>query len=154
MRRERAAELLRLARDDVGMSRDQLAVASDTSPDELELYESGAALPDADVMARLLRAADARPSLSLMVHRAEIEAAASRHHLHGVRVFGSTARGSDTSRSDIDLLVGTRDDTTLFDLAAFVDDVRDITGREVDVLTEHQAEDPFFAHVVAEAVPL
>jgi predicted nucleotidyltransferase/DNA-binding XRE family transcriptional regulator len=154
MRRERAAELIRLARDDIGMTRDELASAAGTTIEAVEDLESGRSTPDAELLDRLMRVAKARPSLPLMVYRADVTAAARRHRLGDVRVFGSTARGTDDEASDIDLLVGTRDDTSLFDLAAFVDDVRDITGFGVDVLTDAQTTDPSFAHVLDEAVPL
>ena len=40
------------------------------------------------------------------------------HRAVNARVFGSVAHGSDTEKSDLDILVDTTPDTTLFDLGA------------------------------------
>jgi len=42
---------------------------------------------------------------TLRQRKAEIESLAQRHGAHGVRIFGSVARGEDTEESDIDVLV-------------------------------------------------
>lgn len=46
-----------------------------------------------------------RPSLTLARYSNRVKAAATANHLRDVRVFGSVARGLDTDRSDVDLLV-------------------------------------------------
>jgi predicted nucleotidyltransferase len=50
-------------------------------------------------------------------------------------VFGSVAQGSDTDQSDLDILVDTTADTTLFDLGAISYKLRNLLGVPVDVLT-------------------
>jgi predicted nucleotidyltransferase len=69
-----------------------------------------------------------------------------------VRVFGSTIHGSDTENSDIDLIVHANEDATIFGLADFANEVAELTGFRVDVLTARQAQNPFFAHILEEAI--
>lgn len=117
-------------------------------------YESGRVRPGPEVLDRVLRAARTRPSIPLSVHADEILAEAVRHRLVDVRVFGSAVRGQDTADSDIDLLVGLAPGASLFDLGGFAHVVEELTGFDVDLLTDDVADDPHFAHVLAEAVPL
>lgn len=88
------------------------------------------------MLARLARAAPPRPSVVLRRHRDAIIAIAERHKAHDVRVFGSTARGVDTSGSDLDLLVRMDADADAFDLAELIEDLKDVTGVAVDVVSE------------------
>ena len=70
-------------------------------------------------------------------HRSEIRARAERHGFHGVRVFGSMARGDVDERSDVDLLVTLPAGKTGLALGALLTDVQDLPGRRVDVVTEN-----------------
>jgi predicted nucleotidyltransferase len=91
----------------------------------------------------------------LRAHAAEIRSAARRRRIRNVRVFGSAARGQDTPRSDVDLLVD-------FDavkhgvlpLAGFAGDVQTIIGRDVDVTTVELLRAEVRQQALAEAVPL
>jgi len=67
-----------------------------------------------------------RPSIRLAEHSAEVIAAAAACGLSAVRVFGSCVRGTDTLSSDVDLIVTTREHTSLLDLAKFVTAVADL----------------------------
>ena len=77
-----------------------------------------------------------RPSAIVARLREQIRAVAARHHATDVRVFGSIASGSDTEGSDVDLLVHFADDASLYDQVALVDELRDLLGVEVDVLSD------------------
>lgn len=101
MRTERAAELLRAARADVGTSQDALAAAAHVARPVVAAYEDGTSRPDAAELRRLLAAADLRPSIPLAVNADDIVLAAARHHLGNVRVFGSAVRGRTSSRRSI-----------------------------------------------------
>src|SRR3990172_2180333 len=46
-----------------------------------------------------------RRSQVLESNRAAIRNIAARHHVHGVRVFGSVLRGTDTDASDLDAVI-------------------------------------------------
>ena len=89
---------------------------------------------------------------SLRAARGQILAAASQRGLRDVRVFGSVARGVETS--DVDLLVAPGPDTMLFDLSGFALDVEEIVGRHVDVATPRGLKARIRDRVLAEAVAL
>src|SRR3990170_9138207 len=61
---------------------------------------------------------------------------AAEHGARNVRVFGSAARGEATETSDLDFLVEMEPERSLLDLAALRNDLMDLLGREVDVVTE------------------
>ena len=46
-----------------------------------------------------------RPSEQVAIYREQIKAIALAHHVTNVSIVGSTARGEDTDKSDLDLLV-------------------------------------------------
>jgi predicted nucleotidyltransferase/DNA-binding XRE family transcriptional regulator len=154
MRLEHAADLIRLAREDIGMTQTALARAAGMQQPTISAYEAGRKQPRAESFERIMAAAQTRPSIPLTVYADAIRAEATRHHLRNVRVFGSAVRGTDTADSDIDLLVATEDGADLFDLGGFVAAVEEITGFPVDVLTEDQLDDVYFAHVRNDAVQL
>ncbi|MFZ2217304.1 MAG: nucleotidyltransferase family protein [Rhodoferax sp.] len=76
-----------------------------------------------------------RPSIALSLHRMQIREIALRHHLSGVRVFGSALNDNDRDGSDLDLLVDTLPGATLFDLGGLQDELQELLGVPVDVLT-------------------
>ena len=149
-----AATLIRVAREDVQLTQVELARAAGIHQPTLAAYESGKRQPAADTLRRILVAARTRPSTPLAIFAAEIRDSARAHGLDDVRVFGSTLSGEDTEHSDIDLLVRTRPGSSIFDLGAFALEVEDLTGFPVDVITEAQAANAHFAHVLEEAVPV
>ena len=151
---EKAGRVIRLAREDATMTQAELADGAGVQQPTISAYESGAKTPRVDTLRKILAAARTRPSSPLMVYAEEIRNAATERGLSNVRVFGSAVRGRDTESSDIDLLVSVSDRSTIFDVAGFVNAVEQITGFDVDVLTDRQVHNPFFAHVLTEAVPL
>ena len=62
--------------------------------------------------------------------------------------------GSDTKESDLDILVDTTEDTTLFDLGAIRYKLRHLLGVQVDVLTPEALPEKFRQSVIAEARPV
>lgn len=154
MRTERAAALIRAAREDVGMSQASLATAAGMQQPTISAYESGRKQPRVDTLRRILSAAHIRPSIPLAIYADDILTEAQRFHLKDVRVFGSAISGRDTERSDIDLLVGLTPEASLFDLGGFAHAVESMTGFAVDLLTDDISDDEHYAHVLTEAVPL
>ena len=59
-----------------------------------------------------------------------------RHGARTVRIFGSVARGEETPASDLDLLVEFEPVRSLLDHIALAQDLKDLLGRDVDVVTE------------------
>jgi predicted nucleotidyltransferase len=130
------AEQLRVARLAAGLTQVQLATRAGTSQSRLSSYEKGAVTPNRSTKFRLLRATRIRPSQVIEELRAEILEIAEENGLRNVRVFGSISRREDTVKSDIDLLVTPGPKSSLLDIAAFLEGVREVTGFDVDVISD------------------
>jgi len=72
----------------------------------------------------------------LTEQRDEILRLAEIYHAADVRVFGSVARGDTSDTSDVDLLIKTRPGCSLFDLGGLLEDLKDLLGCPVDLVTE------------------
>lgn len=72
-----------------------------------------------------------------------------------LRVFGSVARGEETSDSDVDFLVELPHGYDLFtQRMALAQGLGDVLHRKVDLIPEHELNPHIRAQVLAEAVPL
>lgn len=67
--------------------------------------------------------------------RFEIREIVTRHKGRSVSVFGSGARGEETSDSDIEFLVEFEPQSSLFDLLHIVDELEALLGFSVDVVS-------------------
>ncbi len=90
----------------------------------------------------------------LIKNRDEILSIAAKHGAYNVRLFGSVVRGETTDMSDIDLLVDFEEERSLFDLIALKQDLEDMLGSEVDVVTNEALHWYIREQVMNEAVPL
>ena len=88
------------------------------------------------------------------MHKAEIREIASRYPVTNIRVFGSVLHGEDTATSDIDLLVDTLPETTLFDLGGLQDELQQLLGAQVDLLTPGDLPPRFRESVISESRPV
>jgi hypothetical protein len=68
-------------------------------------------------------------------HRDQILAAAQRRGAARIRLFGSVARGDEARESDIDFLVDFAPGTSLFDLVDLINDLQELLGVPVDVVS-------------------
>ena len=59
---------------------------------------------------------------------------AQKHGISHIYVFGSTARGENTSHSDVDFLVEMHEGASLFGVAGFSYEVEKLLGIPVDVV--------------------
>ncbi|WP_167043145.1 XRE family transcriptional regulator [Salinibacterium sp. ZJ454] len=129
-------EALRRRRLEAGLTQRQLAAQSGVPQPNIADYENGRRNPAAETLERLdgvLRT----PTLErLRAARAPILRAAELRRLSDVRVFGSVARGSAGSASDVDLLVHPAPDASVFDLAGFMAEVEELLGVGVDVVSD------------------
>lgn len=84
----------------------------------------------------------------------EIEAIARKYGAHNVRVFGSVARGEDTPRSDVDILVDLKKGISLYEHIRLKNELQELLGRKVDVMTPAQVVPDLKRRIFAEARPL
>jgi predicted nucleotidyltransferase len=68
--------------------------------------------------------------------RAEIEQIAAAYGARNVRIFGSLARGDAGPGSDVDILVKFERGRSLLDLIAIQQDLTELLGCNVDVVSE------------------
>ena len=87
-------------------------------------------------------------------HREEILRIAAQHGATNVRVFGSVARGTAGSESDLDLLIDVTGDTTPWFPGGLIADLEDLLGCHVDVATEDTLHRRIRDRVLVEARPL
>jgi predicted nucleotidyltransferase len=79
---------------------------------------------------------------------------AAKYGARRIRVFGSVARGDARPDSDLDLLVAMEDGRTLLDLIGLGQDLEDLLGRKVDVVTERGLSVHIREQILTEAVAL
>jgi hypothetical protein len=86
--------------------------------------------------------------------KAEIIRLAETCGCRNVRVFGSVATGENRPDSDVDFLVDLESGRTIFDLARFLGDLRDLLGTEIDVVESRSIHPYIRDRVLAEAIGL
>lgn len=95
-----------------------------------------------------------RPSQALNQHRDAICLAAARYRVANPGVFGSAMRGDDCDGSDLDLLVNALPGTTPLNLGGLQDELQELLGVSVDVLTLKDQPVRFRDVVAQEARPV
>jgi uncharacterized protein len=86
--------------------------------------------------------------------RVELLRLAEQHGARDVRLFGSCARGTAGESSDIDILVVLDPGRSLLDLVALKQDLEDLLGRQVHVVTRFSLSPYIRDSVIEEAVSL
>ncbi len=71
-----------------------------------------------------------------------------------IYLFGSAARGEATESSDLDILIELEAGRSLLDLIAMQQDLEDLLGIKVDIVTEAGLSPYIRDDVLKEAVPL
>jgi predicted nucleotidyltransferase len=94
------------------------------------------------------------PALKLQQNRARILELAREHGAARVRLFGSVARGEAKETSDLDLLVQFEPGRSLLDHAALLEDLEDLLGMRVDVVSEKALHPDLRDEILREAVPI
>ena len=79
---------------------------------------------------------------------------AAKHGARNVRVFGSVARHEANEQSDIDFLVDMELGRSLLDMGGLLMELRELLGREVDVVTEKGLYWLLRRRILKEARPL
>lgn len=157
-----AAELVRSARRQRGISQRELAARARVPQSTVSKVESGHQQPSVAMLERLLAAAgyrlqadlvnNMRPSILLAEHRDAVAAILADHAVREAWVFGSVARGDDTPASDLDLVVELAPDTSFTDYVGLADELEALLGCPVDVVTtkELASNDLFRRRVLGE----
>jgi hypothetical protein len=90
----------------------------------------------------------------LKERKAEIERLARLHGAESLRIFGSVARGEDTDRSDIDVLVEMSDGASLLDLVSLQQALEAALNRRTDVISLSGISPYLRDRILSEAVRL
>ena len=93
-------------------------------------------------------------SNTIKSRREEILNIAKKFGAKNVRVFGSVARGEEGPESDIDIIVEMKQGSSLLDIIAIKQDIEELLGRKVDVVTEASISPYIRNEVLREAVTL
>ncbi len=88
------------------------------------------------------------------LHRNNIIDIVTKYGGSNIRIFGSIARGEDKPDSDLDILIDIEDGRSLFDIIAIQQDLEDILGRKVDVVTDGGLSPYLKEYILDEARPL
>lgn len=153
MNTEAVGAVLRRRRLEAGLSQRQLATLAKVPQPNIAAYESGRRMPSLSTLEKL-EAALGIPTLGrLRAVRQNLLDAAHRRGLSEIRVFGSVARGSAVSGSDVDLLVHPGPDASIFTLAGFMSEAEALVGVRVDVVSD-RGRGPIMDRVRGEAVLL
>ena len=90
--------------------------------------------------------------LSLTMIEQAIRQLLFRYHAEYALLFGSYARGDATEDSDIDVVVFGGEGFSKRDIFAFAEDLRELTGKEVDAfeICEVNVGTPFYDAVMKE----
>jgi predicted nucleotidyltransferase len=86
--------------------------------------------------------------------REQVLQTAAHYGAYDVRVFGSVARGEAGETSDIDLLVKLETGRSLMDLGGLLNDLQNLLGTDVDVVTEKGLRPRIREQVLREAIIL
>lgn len=168
-----AAAVLREARQRSGLSQAELARRANVAQPVISAYETGRREPGLAMLSKLVEASGHRLRVDLVAEpgqrrglpdtpmgrrlrrlRRAIIDAAERRGATNVRVFGSVARGDDTSASDVDLLVDLRGDVGIIGLLGLEREIAETLKREVDVVPAANLKTSLASQVLAEAIPL
>jgi predicted nucleotidyltransferase len=90
----------------------------------------------------------------LRTFRPGINAIARRRGIGSVRVFGSVARGDATPDSDVDFLVQVEPGQSILSVGGFLDEVSELIGKRVHVVTAKSFRGAESQRALREAVPL
>jgi predicted nucleotidyltransferase len=86
--------------------------------------------------------------------RSAILGLAEKHGAQKIRIFGSVARGEANDASDIDFLVAMGPGRSLLDLVGLEQDLAELLGRRVDVVSEGGLSPYLRDRILREARPL
>jgi predicted nucleotidyltransferase len=95
-----------------------------------------------------------KPSVALALRRSAVRDLVERFPVANPRLFGSVLHGTDTEESDLDLLVDALPGATLLDLGGLLEELEDLLGVSIDLLTPGDLPPGIRDRILAEAVPV
>ena len=93
-------------------------------------------------------------SNTIKSRREEILEIAKKFGAKNIRVFGSMARGEESPESDLDIIVDMEKGSSLLDIIAIKQDIEELLGRKVDIVTEASISPYIRRTILREAVNL
>lgn len=166
MSTQTAATLIRDARIAARLTQAELADRADITQSVISAYEHGRREPSFATLQRLIAAAGYTLDASLVpaepggllaavrANAAELRDALAPLGAVDIQVFGSVARGDESPRSDIDLLVELAPDVGAFALLRMQSAAEAILRRSVDIVPSAGLKPDVADRVAREAVPL
>jgi hypothetical protein len=168
-----AAIVLRDARLRARLSQTELARRAGVAQSVISAYEAGRREPSLATLTRMVNATghtikldleenevairgipDTPIGRRLRRNRSALLAVAARHGAKNLRVFGSVARGEETSESDVDIVADLPSGIGLFELGAFERELSDILKANVDLAPSDGLRPRVRLEVDTEAIPL
>lgn len=165
-----SAAIVAQVRQSSGLTQTELANRAGTSQPAVARYETGVSRPSTETLQRLARAAgfDIKVELvptkarnlssdrakKLFRMRSEVLRALSKAGASNARLFGSVARGEDTTESDIDLLVDFDLNRGMVPIMHLNEELSDLLGEKVEVSIEELLLPKVLVTALANAVPL
>ena len=167
-----ASRALHEARLRAGLSQTELARRAGVTQSVISAYESETRQPSLPVLEKLVAATGLELELrvrrtpstlgrltgplgrKVRAQRIEIKHLCAKAGVNNVRVFGSVARGQETTISDIDLLVDLKDDTGLFALVALRGELEGLLDAGVDLVPAVSLKDRVRQDVMRDMVTL
>lgn len=168
-----AAIVLRDARLRARLSQTELARRAGVAQSVISAYEAGRREPSLATLTRMVNATghtikldleenevairgipDTPIGRRLRRNRSALLAVAARHGAKNLRVFGSVARGEETSESDVDIVADLPSGIGLFELGAFERELSDILRTNVDLAPSAGLRPRVRVEVDTEAIPL
>lgn len=172
VRSSTASRTLHEARLRAGLSQTELARRAGVTQSVISAYESGARQPSLPVLERLVAATGLELELrvrkvpspltrlrgplgrKVRAQRTEIKRLSAKAGVTNLRVFGSVARGTETARSDIDLLVDLTPHTGLFALVALRSELERLLEAGVDLVPADALKDGVRDNALQDTVKL
>lgn len=78
----------------------------------------------------------------------------NQYRVRSLSVFGSYARGRQTRRSDVDVLVEFEEPPGLLEFVRLQNHLRDTIGLKVDLVSKGALRGKIGAHILSETVPI
>ena len=92
--------------------------------------------------------------IDISTKRKEIMQLASQYGVVSIKLFGSVSKNEHNSESDIDFLVEFEENRTLFDLISLKDELENLLGKSVDLVTKESIHWQLREQIINEAIEI